>query len=100
LLQLAEQVSVLEIIEPEARSDGSGNAATAFLARHGVRVSARSEPQRETSVEEQLFRNVSAENADLIVAGGYGHSRLGEWIFGGVTRALIDDGPVPVLLSH
>jgi nucleotide-binding universal stress UspA family protein len=100
LLKVAEQVAVVEIVEPGMRSDDSAKAAGAFLARHGVRVATRSESQRETSVEEQLFRHVSNDGADLIVAGGYGHSRLGEWVFGGVTNALINDSPVPVLLSH
>jgi len=38
--------------------------------------------------------------ADLIVMGGYGHSRLRQFVFGGVTRALIAALPVPLLLSH
>src|SRR5262245_22271003 len=37
----------------------------------------------------ELLHVVKEEKADLIVAGGYGHSRLGEWIFGGVTRELL-----------
>jgi len=37
---------------------------------------------------------------DLIVAGGYGHSRLGEWIFGGVTHELLGSSPVCCMLSH
>ena len=38
--------------------------------------------------------------ADLIVAGGYGHSRLGEWVFGGVTDALLRQTARCVLFSH
>ena len=38
--------------------------------------------------------------ADLIVAGGYGHTRLGEWIFGGVTHELLTSSPVCCMLSH
>ena len=38
--------------------------------------------------------------ADLIVAGGYGHTRLGEWVFGGVTRDLLRTPTGFVLLSH
>ena len=40
------------------------------------------------------------EAIDLIVAGGYGHTRLGEWIFGGVTHDLLTRSPVCCLLSH
>jgi len=38
--------------------------------------------------------------ADLIVMGGYGRARLREWIFGGVTRAVIENAQVPVFMSH
>jgi nucleotide-binding universal stress UspA family protein len=35
-----------------------------------------------------------------VVAGGYGHSRLGEWMLGGVTRSLLSDSPMCCLFSH
>jgi nucleotide-binding universal stress UspA family protein len=38
--------------------------------------------------------------ADLIVTGAYGHSRLGEWVFGGMTRDLLATSPVCCLMSH
>jgi nucleotide-binding universal stress UspA family protein len=47
-----------------------------------------------------LLRLVQDESADLIVAGAYGHSRLGEWIFGGMTHALLQESPVCCLFSH
>jgi nucleotide-binding universal stress UspA family protein len=47
-----------------------------------------------------LLRLVQDESADLIVAGAYGHTRLGEWIFGGMTQALLAESPVCCLLSH
>jgi nucleotide-binding universal stress UspA family protein len=43
---------------------------------------------------------VHDENIDLLVAGAYGHSRLGEWVFGGVTRELLAESPVCCLFSH
>ena len=48
----------------------------------------------------EILKIVHDERADLIVAGGYGHSRLGEWIFGGVTHELLAHSPVCCLLSH
>jgi nucleotide-binding universal stress UspA family protein len=47
-----------------------------------------------------LLRLVQEVSADLIVAGGYGHTRMGEWIFGGMTQALLAESPVCCLLSH
>ena len=46
------------------------------------------------------LRIFSAHGADLVVAGGYGHARLREWAFGGVTRDLLSRCPVCCLLSH
>jgi nucleotide-binding universal stress UspA family protein len=40
------------------------------------------------------------ESADLIVTGGYGHSRLGEWMFGGMTRGLLEEAPICLMMSH
>jgi len=48
----------------------------------------------------QILREASLEGADLIVCGAYGHSRLGEWVFGGVTRDLLSQDEVYLLLSH
>jgi nucleotide-binding universal stress UspA family protein len=48
----------------------------------------------------QLVRMAKDEGADLIVTGGYGHSRLGEWMFGGMTRGLLNEAPVCVMMSH
>ena len=48
----------------------------------------------------QLIRVAQEERADLLVAGAYGHSRLGEWIFGGMTRDLLSTSPICCLMSH
>lgn len=48
----------------------------------------------------QILRQASLESADLIVCGAYGHSRLGEWVFGGVTADLLSQDQVYLLLSH
>jgi nucleotide-binding universal stress UspA family protein len=54
----------------------------------------------ERSVCGEILRFAKDEKADLIVAGGYGRSRLGEWMFGGVTRDLVADSPLCCLFSH
>lgn len=48
----------------------------------------------------QILRQASLEGADLIVCGAYGHSRLGEWVFGGVTAGLLSQDDVYLLLGH
>jgi nucleotide-binding universal stress UspA family protein len=81
------------------RSD-PGGLLCQMLVRHGVHaevtVLARSLPR----VSDVLARHVLDEDADMLVMGAYGHSRLREFILGGVTRSLLREMTVPVLLSH
>ena len=51
-------------------------------------------------IGEALLSRAADGQADLIVVGGYGHSRLRETMLGGVTRTLLRSSPVPVLMSH
>ena len=70
-----------------------------WLARHGVE--ARAEPTvRDGSHGEVLLELAHEKRAELIVAGAYGHSRLGEWVFGGVTDTLLHQDQVFAFLSH
>jgi nucleotide-binding universal stress UspA family protein len=48
----------------------------------------------------QLVRLAKDLGADLVVSGAYGHSRLGEWVFGGMTRGLLDQAPFCLMMSH
>jgi nucleotide-binding universal stress UspA family protein len=56
--------------------------------------------EQKGSGAEQLIRSAQEEHADLLVTGAYGHSRLGEWIFGGMTRELLAASPICCLMSH
>jgi nucleotide-binding universal stress UspA family protein len=71
-----------------------------FLRRHGVSTTRERVGLIDATVTSSLFRFVQDDAIDLIVAGGYGHTRLGEWIFGGVTHDLLTGSPVCCLLSH
>jgi nucleotide-binding universal stress UspA family protein len=101
-LQQAKEVVLVEIGEHESQSQEKKNLAdvAAYLVRHRVIVAAEVWRRPRRPVETELMHVVEEEKADLIVAGGYGHSRLGEWIFGGVTRELLTASPVCCLLSH
>jgi nucleotide-binding universal stress UspA family protein len=72
----------------------------ANLARHGVDARALVTHAEPEGVVAELTRVAQLNGADLIVAGAYGHSRLREWAFGGVTDALMRQPPCFVLLSH
>ena len=63
--------------------------AAGFLLHHGVR--ARTEVLKAKDEPAALSDFIRSVGADLIVSGAYGHSRLREWVFGGMTRSLLDD---------
>ncbi|MFN3861915.1 MAG: universal stress protein [Roseateles sp.] len=70
-----------------------------WLARHGLNVKVSHVPVK-VAAGEALLSHAADMGAQLIVAGGWGHSRLREAVLGGVTRTLMRSSPVPVLLSH
>ena len=72
---------------------------TQRLARHGVTATSLAEADAPGAAGRKLLRIAETDKSDLIVAGAYGHSRLREWVLGGVTRDLIADGRRYVLLS-
>ena len=100
-LQRAEEILILGIDEgqPETAKGYLSDVAR-YLRRHGVVVAREVWRQARGPIAAELLHLVRDEGADLIVAGGYGHSRLGEWIFGGVTHELLASSPVCCLLSH
>jgi len=51
-------------------------------------------------VQSAILSHAADSSADMIVMGGYGHSRLREFVLGGVTRGLLESMTVPVLMSH
>jgi nucleotide-binding universal stress UspA family protein len=102
LLRQAKEVLLLTIGESAAESTAETSLAdvTRYLVRHGVIVAGEAHRVARGPVTADLLTFARDEQADLIVAGGYGHSRLGEWIFGGVTHDLLADSPVCCMLSH
>lgn len=102
LLVAADAVLVLEVCEKgDVRVAEARTAAVAAgLQRHDVRAQARVTVAPSERIPNEVDSAAEAIGADLIVAGGYGHTRLGEWIFGGVTRALLRNPERFVLLSH
>jgi len=70
------------------------------LRRRGVPARANVTAAPDASVADELLAEAAARGADLIVMGAYGHSRMAEWVFGGVTRTVLADPQVYLLLSH
>ncbi|MFN7000123.1 MAG: universal stress protein [Elioraea tepidiphila] len=100
LMRGADIVRVLSVNPAGGPQHLPGAAITRHLARHGIAAEA-SHTVSEEVPEGDILLNVAAEmGADLLVAGGYGHSRLREFVLGGVTRTLLQRMTLPVLLSH
>jgi nucleotide-binding universal stress UspA family protein len=102
LLRRARHVHVVAV-NASATARGHGEEPGAdiglFLTRHGVKVTVA---RMDTDIEVGAFLLSRAFDleADLIVSGAWGHSRLQETVLGGVTRTLLSSMTVPVLLSH
>lgn len=101
LLRLADNVHVMAV-NPKAGEHGAvaGADIALYLARHGVRVEVKTDQGAEIDVGNELLSRAADLDADLIVMGGYGHSRLKEWVLGGATRTILESMTVPVLMSH
>ena len=103
-LPLLGEAQSVEIVAILGEKDLSGQIPCAdiarHLARHGPNVSASQLPMQDGSVARTLVAHGKLMRADLMVMGGYGHSRLREFILGGVTRETLAQTDIPTLLSH
>jgi len=77
-----------------------GNDVAAMLSRHGISCTVAVEIASGNDIGPTILSYATARQADLLVIGAYGHSRLTEWFFGGVTRTLLRQSAIPLLLSH
>jgi nucleotide-binding universal stress UspA family protein len=102
ILRKAKNVIVAEIAEDEAGRTAALSGVKdviAWLLRHGVLASSQV-PDERGHAAAQLGRIASEVGAGLVVAGAYGHSRLREWVFGGVTKELVTPSSRCSLLSR
>ncbi len=101
LLRLAKRVHVLEIVPEHELTAAAArlDQVVAWLARHGVRADALPTAMAKDQTQ-QLSAIALTHGADLIVAGAYGHQRVREWVFGGVTQELLAQPPCCLLLAH
>jgi nucleotide-binding universal stress UspA family protein len=103
LLKGAEAVTLLCVVgkgtdaEP---GDLPGAEIAATLARHGVKVTVQKSHGEEIGAADEILSRLADSNSDLLVMGAYGHSRLREMVFGGVTRHILRHMTVPTLMSH
>jgi nucleotide-binding universal stress UspA family protein len=100
-LELADEVRILSIIEEGARSDEQSCERLRYaLSWQNSRVTVQCLKQDDRPAVDALLAAATTANADLLVMGGYGHSRVRELIFGGFTRRILTHAELPVLMAH
>jgi len=101
LLKKARQVEVVIVANGRAKSDEvPGIDLGQHLARHGLKVEVKRITSPDIDVASTILSYAADSSADMIVMGGYGHSRLREFVLGGVTRGILQSMTVPILMSH
>ncbi|NBN64544.1 universal stress protein [Microvirga tunisiensis] len=100
MLAMAKKVTVLIVNKGRKMAGEPGADMATYLARHGLNVTVDVVTNPQTSVADTLLNYVSDNGNDLVVMGGYGHSRVREFLFGGATRDILAAMTVPVLMAH
>ena len=93
-------IDVVTVAEKELRHELRGVNIAEHLARYNSRVELKSIVALNVDAGGALLSHAADSAADLIVLGGYGHTRLREFVLGGVTRTILGRMTVPVLLAH
>ncbi|OBQ64491.1 universal stress protein [Mesorhizobium erdmanii] len=103
ILSRADEVRVVMVdpIEDERHhGDEPGADVATYLSRHGAKVTVERLPSSNHSIGEVLRQHAVDTSAELMVMGAYGHSRLRERIFGGVTRSMIENPGLPIIMAR
>ncbi len=100
LLARAKAVDILIVAEEHKNDEITGASLNEHLGRHGVRANVKRVTKGDITIQAAILDYVADNGADFMVMGGYGHSRLREFILGGVTRGILKSMTIPVLMSH
>jgi len=101
ILSKSSHVEIVSVTnEPGKQDEIEGADIGRHLARHGLKVDVHRISGGDIDVGDALLSDAADSSADFMVMGGYGHSRLREFVLGGVTRLIFKSMTVPVLLSH
>jgi nucleotide-binding universal stress UspA family protein len=99
-LTKADRVVILTVAEDERTHEASGERLRHALTWHNPRTTVQSVNRGNRPAVEVLLEAAAVARVDLLVMGGYGHSRVREVIFGGFTRHILLHADLPVLMAH
>jgi nucleotide-binding universal stress UspA family protein len=101
ILGKSGRIEIVSVTSERGKEDEiEGADIGQHLARHGLKVDVHRISRGNIDVADALLSHAADSAADLMVMGGYGHSRLREFVLGGVTRSIFQSMTLPVLLSH
>jgi nucleotide-binding universal stress UspA family protein len=101
LLKKAKRVKVLTVVTGKFdEKDVTGADLATHLARHNINIELVRIPAADLDVANAILSHAADTDASMIVMGGFGHSRLREFVLGGATRGLLETMTVPTLMSH
>lgn len=96
-----KSIDVLSVMKSETtRNELPGADIAHHLARHNLKVDFKRIVANDQDIGNTILSAAADLDSDMIVMGGYGHSRLREFVLGGATRAILNTMTVPVLMSH
>ncbi|PVE23376.1 universal stress protein [Microvirga sp. KLBC 81] len=101
-LEKATKITIL-VVDPEHKADGNSQPAADIakhISRYGAPVEVTTAESQGRDVSDVILEQARRTSADLIVMGGYGHSRAREWIIGGATRNTLITSEFPILMAH
>jgi nucleotide-binding universal stress UspA family protein len=101
LLKYASSVEVISVEEPAKKNDAlfPSTRLLEYLSRHDINADLKVEEEGDF-VPETLLAAALDGDASYLVLGGFGHSRIREYVFGGVTRAMLESSPVSLVIAH
>ncbi|MGQ0680860.1 universal stress protein [Bradyrhizobium sp.] len=100
LLEQAQAITIITINAANVPADATAAHLVRYLARLGVPTEIDSLKTEKANIQSSILSLAADESLNLLVMGGYGHSRLKETVFGGVTRDMLESMTVPTLMSH
>ena len=101
MLKKADKVIIL-LVDPrnDGNPEGPGARVATWLSRHGVKVVVKRDTAGGSDIGGIILSRAADQDADLVVMGLYGHSRMREWVLGGASRTLLASMTVPLLVAH